>query len=266
MVPSFQSSGIEKSKKRKRAGRFLFLLTVLLLASVSAIASQEANLPVGGRGGDVVAWSRAAWNVALASVGESPGTEPEPWNGEINFCDPLSQSKTRAFEDAVALMRSTASGRDLFDLLQDEGVCIGIEDLTYNSAYATARWSIANGWADSEIRIDPSFVTFLYPDVLAAILVHEATHIERAISHSACYYADTCTVLPNGVYLDEEVMAHTAEAEFWVALYGRDGKDRAVARDHLENQLKAYYLQGPAAFERYVSEMRSDAREGEGIE
>lgn len=164
------------------------------------------------------------------------------------------------------MMRATEQGADLFQLLQNEGVCLGVEDLAYNSAYATARWSPVNGWADSEIRVDPSYVTFLYPDVLGAILVHEATHMQRAIEHTACYYANACTELPNGVYLEEEVVAHSAEAEFWIAIFGRDGKDRALANDHAENQLKAFYLQGSDAFVTFVREMRSDSREGEGIE
>ncbi len=76
---------------------------------------------------------------------------------------------------------------------------------------------------------------------------------------------NACTELSNGVDLEEEVVAHEAEAQWWIAAYGRDGKDRAFTADASENRLKAAYLQGPSAFREFVREMRSDKREGEGI-
>jgi hypothetical protein len=60
-------------------------------------------------------------------------------------------------------------------------------------------------------------------------------------------------------------VAHEAEAQWWIAAYGRDGKDRAFAADSSENRLKAAYLRGPAEFRQFVREMRSDTREGEGL-
>ena len=117
----------------------------------------------------------------------------------------------------------------------------------------------------SQIVIGEYYVDWLYPDVIAAILAHEATHIHRAVDGTACYYANACTVLSNGVDLEEEVVAHEAEAEWWIAAYGRDGKDRAFTADASENRLTAAYLRGPAAFREFVRDMRSDKREGEGI-
>ncbi|MBX3071339.1 MAG: hypothetical protein KF883_12620 [Thermomicrobiales bacterium] len=263
MISPLAQPPIPKPARRNRLGRFILILFLVAAVAAGSVLSQGVTPP--GRSGDALALVESAWDVALSKVGETPNLAPNPWPGEIIFCEPLPESQRRAFADGVALMRSTENGAALFQMLQDEGVCIGVEDLPYNSAYATSRWTPGNGWAESEIRIDTSYVTFLYPDVLAAILVHEATHIERAITRTSCYYADACTVLPNGVYLEEEVVAHSAEAEFWIALFGRDGKDRALANDHAENQLKAFYLQGPDAFLEFVREMRSDSREGDGI-
>ncbi len=253
----------QQRPKPQRLRRFLTLSIVVLIAVSAALSSQAASLPE--EIAAPVAGLDAARDVALARLGETPATTPQPWPGELVLCEPLSDARLRALQDAVALMRSTETGRELHDMLQREGVCIGFEDLAYNSAYASSRWSFRNGWADSEIRVDPSYATFLYPDVLAAILVHEATHIQRAVDRTACYYAETCTILDNGVYLDEEIVAHSAEAEFWIELFGRDGKDRAFASDTAENQLKSHYLQGPDAFGDFVAQMRSDHREGEGL-
>lgn len=254
---------LEPQRQPRRLRRILTLIVVAVVASLIAVSSQAASLP-GGASAEV-GWLSAFRDVSLARLGEQPALAAQPWEGDLLLCEPYSAARVRAFEDGVAMMRSTETGRALFNLLYSEGICIGAEELAYNSAYASARWSPVNGWAESEIRIDPSFVTFLYPDVLAAILVHEATHLQRAVDRTACYYADTCTVLPNGVQLEEEVVAHSAEAEFWLEIYGRDGKGRAFARDTSQNQLKSHYLQGPQAFREFVHEMRSNQREGEGI-
>ena len=101
--------------------------------------------------------------------------------------------------------------------------------------------------------------------IIAAILAHEATHIDRAVSGTACYYVDACTKLSNGVELEEEIVAHEAEAVWWLAAYGRNGKDRAFSSDASENRLKAAYLHGPDVFRKFVREMRSDEREGDGM-
>jgi hypothetical protein len=68
--------------------------------------------------------------------------------------------------------------------------------------------------------------------------------------------------LPNGVEIDEEVAAHTAEAEWWIAAFGTDGKRFAVRNDYGENRLARAYLRGPDAFRAFVTDYRSDPREG----
>ncbi len=222
----------------------------------AAFANSRSDLP-----------QRAAaiWRVGVAELGEKPHLVPNPPAAPIRFCDGVSPDDQQAIGQGVALLRGTEAGARLYDLLEREGVCIGVGDFEFNSAYARSRWSPGAGWSDSEIVIGASYVDWLYPDIIAAILAHEATHIERAVAGTACYYANACTTLPNGVELEEEVVAHQAEAEWWIAAYGRDGKDRAFTIDVSENRLKAAYLQGPDAFRAYVREMRSDKREGEGI-
>lgn len=207
----------------------------------------------------------ASWRVGVADLGEKPHLTPNYPDAPVEFCDGVREVDQRAITDGVAYLRATPEGAALYDLLVENGVCIGTKKLEFNSAYATSRWSPAAGWSDSEIVIGEYYVDWLYPDVIAAILAHEATHVQRAVDGTACYYANACTVLSNGVDLEEEVVAHEAEAQWWIAAYGRDGKDRAFAADASENRLKAAYLQGPDAFRAFVREMRSDKREGEGI-
>jgi len=207
----------------------------------------------------------ASWRVGVASLGEKPALTPFPPDRPVDFCDGVTALQQSAITDGVALLRATGEGARLYDVLVDNGVCIGTRDLEFNSAYATSRWSPVDGWSNSEIVIGEYYVDWLYPDVIAAILAHEATHIDRAVSGTACYYVDACTVLPNGVDLEEEIVAHEAEALWWIAAYGRDGKDRAFANDSSENRLKAAHLRGPEAFRMFVREMRSDEREGDGL-
>ncbi len=167
-------------------------------------------------------------------------------------------------------MRGTDEGRRLYALLVDHGVCVGVTSLPYNSAYASAR-SIGDDWSGSTIMVDRGHVVSIDADVLAAILVHEATHIDRAISGSACYFetrsltGNACTTLPNGVELEEEVAAHSAEAEWWIAAYGDDGKRFTWRGDYSENRLAKAYLRGPTSFRSHVAGMRDNPREGEGI-
>lgn len=207
----------------------------------------------------------ASWRVGIASLGESPTFAPNPPDGPVLFCADVTESEARALTDGVALFRGTDEGVRLYEVLVENGVCIGTEDLDFNSAYASARWSPEFGWSRSQVIIGDAFVDWLYPDVIAAILAHEATHIDRAIDGTACYYVDACTILPNGVALEEEIVAHEAEALWWIAAFGRDGKDRAFTNDSSENRLKAAYMRGPDAFREFVRELRSDEREGDGI-
>jgi hypothetical protein len=254
-----------QSQARVRHSRWpLLLCALLLVANVVMLGMLRGTAFVSGAG-DVPARAAASWRVGVADLGERPHLTPRYPDSPVAFCDGVSAVDQRAITDGVAYLRATDEGDRLYALLVDEGVCIGTKELEFNSAYATSRWSPGAGWSDSEIIIGEYYVDWLYPDVIAAILAHEATHIQRAVDGTACYYVDACTVLSNGVDLEEEVVAHEAEARWWIAAYGHNGKDRAFAADASENRLKAAYLQGPDVFRRFVREMRSDKREGEGI-
>jgi hypothetical protein len=115
------------------------------------------------------------------------------------------------------------------------------------------------------IMVDRHYVRTTRADVLAALLVHEATHLDRAFSGQACYVRMSCTTLDNGVELEEEVAAHAAEAEWWIAMYGSDGKRLALRTDAFENQLARAYQRGPHDFRAFVAGIRSDPREGKGM-
>ncbi len=259
---------IQPRHPARQAARYsrwgLALIVVLVLGNAAALwllsttpLIRDAAYPA-----DAAA---ATWRVGIADLGEQPHLIPDPPESPVLFCDGVSISDQGAITDGVALLRATDSGAALYDLLEREGICIGVGDLDFNSAFARSRWSPTAGWSESEIVLGEQYVDWLYPDVIAAILAHEATHIERAVTRTACYYANACTTLPNGVELEEEIVAHQAEAEWWIAAYGKDGKDRAFTVDVSENRLKAAYLQGPDAFRSFIREMRSDEREGEGI-
>lgn len=254
-----------QSQAKTRRSRWPFVLLILLLIANAAVLWMLADTAF-VRGADRLPERAAAsWRVGIADLGEKPHITPSYPESPIEFCDGVNAVDQRAITDGVAYLRATGEGARLYELLVNEGVCIGTKELDFNSAYATARWSQTAGWSDSEIVIGEYYVDWLYPDVIAAILAHEATHIERAVDGTACYFADACTVLDNGVDLEEEIVAHEAEAEWWIAAYGRNGKDRAFSADASENRLKAAYLRGPDAFREFVREMRSDKREGEGI-
>ncbi|MDQ3045750.1 MAG: hypothetical protein M3R06_11480, partial [Chloroflexota bacterium] len=79
-----------------------------------------------------------------------------------------------------------------------------------------------------------------------------------------CTVTESCTTLPNGVLLEEEVAAHTAEIIWWIAAYGEDGKRLAVRYDHGLNELVDAYLEGEEAFALAVRERRDDPRDGSG--
>jgi hypothetical protein len=162
-------------------------------------------------------------------------------------------------------MRKTREGSRLAKRLAEHDVCIGVEDLSFNSGYASAERSWTGGWGDSYIAIDEDLLSVAEPDVIAALLVHEATHIDRYISGKACGVFDGCEVLDNGVVLEEEVAAHAAEAQWWIDVYGPGGRRVPSGYGYSLDQLAAAYRQGDAAFRDFVRDLRSDPRDGAGI-
>lgn len=253
------------SRSSPRTSRWAIALVLLFAAGLATVSWQFARSPIIQSAGNLPDRAAAAWSVGVASLGEKPAFAPNPPDRPVDFCAGVRAPQQRAITDGVALLRGTDEGVRLYDMLVENGVCIGTEELDFNSAYATSRWSPVDGWSSSKIVIGNRYVDWLYPDVIAAFLAHEATHIDRAVSGTACYYVDACTTLPNGVELEEEIIAHEAEAVWWIAAYGPDGKAHAFTSDASENRLKAAYLNGPDVFRVFVREMRSDEREGDGL-
>jgi hypothetical protein len=207
----------------------------------------------------------AVKQIAYSSLGESPHIESNPPSGAVPICRDVPEQLIKPLRRAFGLMRGTPEGQRLFNVLVDSDVCVTIDDLTYNAAYAESRQSRPNDWSTSLIVVDRSLVRSSMTDTLAAVLIHEATHIDRAVSGQACFVDDRCDRLPNGVEIEEEIAAHTAEAEWWIAAFGSDGKRFAFRSDYGENRLVRKYLQGDASFRAYITAYRSDPREGAGI-
>lgn len=211
------------------------------------------------------AWTGAMLEVAVASLGENPDLPAAPPAGDVPVCRGVPPVYGHALRTAFGLMRATPEGSRLYAVIERNGACIGVTDLPYNSAFARVQGSPRTGWHDSTIMVDRHYVRTTRADVLAALLVHEATHLDRAFSGQACFLRQACTTLDNGVELDEEVAAHAAEAEWWIAMYGADGKRLALRTDAFENRLARAYQRGPDVFRAFVAELRSDPREGKGM-
>ena len=246
-------------------------LTLLCLGGV-ALAVVLYQLDPGLLSGDLATRERhieALVDVLVADLGEDPHLELHHPRGALPVCRDVPSVYGRSLRQAFGLMRGTAEGRRLYALLVEHDICVGVAAIPYNAAYASAR-RIGDDWSASTIIVDHQYFRSLDADVLAAILVHEATHLDRAIAGTACWEqiaggGDACTTLPNGVRLEEEIAAHTAEAEWWLAAYGADGKRFALGPDSVENDLLSAYRRGPAAFRAYVADIRSNPNEGKGI-
>ncbi len=204
----------------------------------------------------------AAVEVAAERLAEEPHFAEVRGTTRLPICDSVSDVDAQSLAYAFNLMRQTTEGERLFEQLVDEGICVKVGEIEYNSGFAYVVQSITGSWSRSYIQIATRHVTDGERDVLAALLVHEATHVDRYIHGTACTYSGTCTLLPNGVELEEEVAAHRAEAEWWIAAYGENGKRLAIGYDFGMNELVDAYLGGDAEFVEYVTEIRGDDREG----
>jgi hypothetical protein len=185
---------------------------------------------------------------------------------KLPLCAGTDSERARALAGGFTMMRGTPEGDRLFRNLIEHDVCVRVDALPYNSGYTRAVRDFDGTWTESEIVVDDALVQAGETDVLAALLVHEATHLDRAIAGTACWYDDACTDLANGVRMEEEIAAHRAEADWWIAAYGSDGKRFAFRADHGMNLLVRAYLAGWDRFVDYVRTLRGDEREGEGLQ
>ncbi|MGH2548075.1 MAG: hypothetical protein ACRDHN_01695 [Thermomicrobiales bacterium] len=199
-----------------------------------------------------------------ASLAEDPHLKPASPSPVYPIDPSVPDAFVRPLEKAFDYMRATDEGARLFDELLANDVLVSVKSIPYNAGYTTSSWT-RSGWRSSEIVIADTAVRTRSVDVLAAILIHESAHVDRAISGDACFYTNSCETLSNGIEVQEEEYAHTVEAVFWKAMYGGDGKGTATGTATGENALLKAYVKGSAAFDAYIREIRSDSREGEGV-
>ncbi len=259
-----RSSGRTSASRRTR--RILIALALAILASghsglgnlgdnLTALRSPIERTAASWRGA-----AQVVGDIAMAAIAEEPNLGRLTGAARTPFCDDVAAEDQRPIADAINLMRRTAEGERLFRQLVDAGICVGTDEIPYNSGYAYIVKSFGS-WSRSYINIATRHVRADEPDVLAALLIHEATHVDRYLNAEACTYEESCTVLANGVDLEEEIAAHAAEAEWWIQAYGKDGKRFAFGYAFGENELVKAYLRGPEAFAAYVRKIRSDPRE-----
>lgn len=208
-------------------------------------------------------------NAEILGVRDLQPTVPDFPPSGLVYCNGVADEDRARIEWAVTEMRRVEQGEALFARLVDVDLCIDTEDIPYNAGYTSVR-SNGREWTADKIVLDTNVVRRVNPDELAAILVHEATHADRVTRGVNCYQTGNCTILANGVAVEEEVAAHAAEASFWIALHGPTGTRTGASWTGgwgaaWENKLAAVAQEGPDALRAFVIETRSDAREGEGI-
>ncbi len=257
-------------RRPSRLSRLVRVLFIVAILSTTLFAATNQTLVATLAGTPqwqtVEQTSRNAVHAVVSVVAEEPSFAPAPGLANYPICTDTSEDDRGRLEASMNLMRGTAEGERLFDQLVSNDICVLTEDIGYNSGYAYGRQSPVDGsWSDSYISVATDLLHSGETDVLAALLVHEATHIDRYINDLACNYTDTCTTLPNGVDLEEEIAAHGAEAQWWIAAYGSDGKRFATGYDYGVNRLARAYGEGPEVFDAYVRSVRSDSREGASI-
>ncbi|MGI8476906.1 MAG: hypothetical protein ACR2OO_11105 [Thermomicrobiales bacterium] len=254
-------------RARRRGGCLgrVFGALVATVAAVSAMAALALGLALG------VATARtpglplstaidAAYSVLAETVADRPSFAPERLPAPVPICRDVPPASRRPLGDGLALMRGTTEGRRLYDELVANQVCIRVDDLRVAAGYTNAVEYPAGSWTRSRIVIDRAYARTSQREVLAAILVHEATHLDRAISGTACWNT-RCTLLANGVRLEEEIAAHRAEATWWTQAFGKSGRRFADGANRGENRLAAALVQGEQPFIAYVTAFRSDPRE-----
>jgi hypothetical protein len=194
-----------------------------------------------------------------------PAAQPTVQPSGLTFCTELSTGNRNRIESAAAEMRQTGGGEDLLNLLIDERICVGVEDLKYATAY-TGYTGSQFYFRVTSVTVDEEALRKFAPDEAAAVLVHEATHVSRILNKTSCAMTRRCQRLPNGVYVEEEVAAHAAEAQFWIDLHGPEGTQTGITRTGAAgafylNKLAQAWEEGPEAFRAFVISVRSSPEE-----
>lgn len=193
-------------------------------------------------------------NVTLYRAGD--GVIAAPTLFEAPVCDGVADGErvilTRSFET----MRRTLEGVRLSDQLVAEEICVEVEPIENAGGYVHYERGFFGRSADARLVVARMMLEYGDDDTIASVLVHEATHLDRAINDIDC---GRCERLPNGINLDEETAAHAAEAEWWIARYGADGRQSwAPYTWYSIDNLAFAYQRGPDAFREYVRAIRED--------
>jgi hypothetical protein len=241
---------------------FLLLLVVVLAGSLWVFANYTPFSAYSSMPASAVAEEISA--SITDSFAEDPHVAPAPSAPDYPIAASVPEPFIAPLEHAFDLMRATDEGACLFDVLVTNDVLVSVKSLPYNAGYTNTSWT-RGGWRASEIVIADQAVRTRYVDVLAAILIHESAHVDRAVSETACFYTNSCETLSNGIEVQEEEYAHAVEAQFWEELYGSNGKSVATGTATGENALLEAYTNGTTAFDAYIRRIRSDSREGEGV-
>ena len=174
------------------------------------------------------------------------------------LCDGVGEGDRAVLSRSFELMRLTAEGMRLADQIVRHDICVSVEAIDYAGGYARSRQTIFGDWSGTEFVIAKMMIEYGDYDTIAATLIHEATHIDRAIRDSAC---SRCETLANGINLDEEVTAHAAVAEWWIARYGTDGRQAWTGFSWYSHDNLAFaYQRGPDAFRDHVRSIREGQR------
>jgi len=235
----------------------LALALILLPAFTLAVWTGSLPAPLAPVLNSVVAAGGLSQTVAATLPFVDDSHEP--------FCAGVTAGQRHQLQRGLTLMGRTVAGQRLRQLLTHHDICAGTAAIPYNGGYARAERGLFGGWSSSKIILDEVLVAEVDADVLASMLIHEATHIERAIAGTSCGISHDCEALPNGVHLEEEIAAHAAEAEWWIEVHGPNGKRSLSLAALAQNRLAASFGEGPDAFAALVRELRDDPREGKGI-
>jgi len=171
-------------------------------------------------------------------------------------CAGVSDGERTILARSFATMRLTDEGVRLSDLLITEDICVEVEPIEHAGGYAEYSRGVLGANSKGRLVVARMLLAYGDDDTIAAMLVHEATHVDRLINGSSC---GRCERLPNGLDLDEETAAHAAEAEWWIARYGPDGRQSwAPYSWYSLDNLAFAYQDGPEAFREFVRSIRED--------
>ena len=182
--------------------------------------------------------------------------------GGIAFCAELDPNTADKVNLALDVMKSTGIGPMLAEILVESQTCIAIGDRDALPGTTSVHFDEATERYQHVISLSSSVVNEADADELAALIVHEAVHVERSINRLECSAQSHCVLTVSGDVPDE-MAARRAEALWWLARHGSRGTTGGGAYvgtqfSAFENQLLAHYLAGGVEWVDYVTTLPSD--------